>query len=717
VTRRQLLSLPASAALVRRAARCQPEFKGVAYREYARELPDYLRDLAARAYAVRNREIAKLTSPGAIRTRQQWVRETFWKLAGGMPQRTPLNTHVVGGFERAGYRVEKLVYESVPNFHIAANLYIPTVGQPPYPGVLFQMGHASNGKAGDTYQRCCQGLVKLGYLVLGFDPMGQGERVYYPDPSGQRSRLASPDSEHTAAGKQMLLNGDTATRMQVWDAMRSLDVLASHPLVDVRRLASTGQSGGGTLTMLLAAVDDRLAAAAVLSGNTENVACANFNPPGATDDAEQNLIGSGPLGFDRWDLLYPLAPKPLLISVSDLDFFRTYSTEYIRNGWEEFGKLRAVYSRLGAEDRLAWVDTPLPHGLAYDSRLQVYTWFARWLKHETAPVTEEPATEPETDQALWVSQSGSMVRSFQGDTPFTLNRARGTAASPMRLAELIGAERPPRDLKPVVLRDVAWRGITVEVLEVESAARVRLPAWLYLPPPKSGSGGIRTDMEISQAAKPLLLILEPAGRDQRWQEGGLYHTLAQRGYPVCAADVRGVGDLTPEIGRGAADYARSHADEEEYGWASLILGKPLLGQRVTDILALAAALRAHPAVRGLTLKIAALSQLTTAALFAAAMDPAIGELYLAGGLVSYRSVVMTERHNAPFGSFVFGILRHTDLPEVTAALAPRHVCLAGAVDGAGATMEAAAVRALYGDGQGEHIEVRPEAKWDVEALL
>ena len=91
MTRRQLLSLPASAALVRRAARCQPEFKGVAYREYARELPDYLRDLAARAYAVRNREIAKLTSPGAIRTRQQWVRETFWKLAGGMPQRTPLN--------------------------------------------------------------------------------------------------------------------------------------------------------------------------------------------------------------------------------------------------------------------------------------------------------------------------------------------------------------------------------------------------------------------------------------------------------------------------------------------------------------------------------------------------------------------------------------------------------------------------------------------------
>jgi len=701
MTRRQIFSLPAWMALARLGARGQSDFPGVAYREYARASPDYLRDLAARVHEARNREIAKLTSAEAIRARQQWVRETFWKLAGGMPQRTPLNTRTVGGFERAGYRVEKLVYESVPNFHIAANLHIPTGAQPPFPGVLFQMGHTRNGKAGDTYQRCCQGLAKLGYLVLGFDPMGQGERVYYPDASGQRSRLSSPDNEHTVPGKQMLLKGDTATRMQVWDAVRSLDVLASHPLVDARRLASTGQSGGGTLTMLLAAVDDRLAAAAVCSGNTENVACANFNPPGATDDAEQNLIGSGPLGFDRWDLLYPLAPKPLLISVSDLDFFSTYSPEYIRDGWEEFRKLRAVYAALGAADRLAWVDTPLPHGLAYDSRMQVYNWFARWLKHETAPVTEEPATEPEKDRALWVSESGSMVRSFHSQTPFTLNRARQVMVRPTPLSELIGAERPSDGLKPVTLRRAAWRGIAVEALEVESAAHVWLPAWLYLPAARD-------------PAKPVLLALEPASRDIRWHEGGLYHTLAQRGYAVCAADVRGVGDLEPEMGRGAADYARSHADEESYAWASLILGKPLLGQRVTDILALAAALRAHPALRGLTLKVAALSRLTAPALCAAAMDPAIGELYLAGGLISYRSVVETERYNAPFGSFVFGMLQHTDLPDVAASLAPRRVCLAGAVDAAGVALDVKAVRAVYG---GANIVVRPEAKWDAEALI
>ena len=235
MTRRQLFGLPFAIPLARGIAATRPAFPGVAYREYARCLPDFLRDLAARAYQERNREIAGLTSVEAIRRRQKWARETSWKIAGGMPQRTPLNTRTLGSFERAGYRVEKLVYESVPNFPIPANLYIPSNARPPLPGILFQMGHTPNGKAGDTYQRCCQGLVKLGYLVLAFDPMGQGERIYYPNATGRSSRLSSPDNEHTVPGKQMLLMGDTVTRMQVWDAVRSLDVLAAHPLVDPQR--------------------------------------------------------------------------------------------------------------------------------------------------------------------------------------------------------------------------------------------------------------------------------------------------------------------------------------------------------------------------------------------------------------------------------------------------------------------------------------------------
>src|SRR5690348_15283572 len=96
MTRRQILSLLAAPGI------------RVGYRDYSRCLPDYLRELAQASYLKRNQEIAKLSTPAAIHARQKWVRETLWKLAGGMPQRTPLKTRSFGTIERDGYRIEKL---------------------------------------------------------------------------------------------------------------------------------------------------------------------------------------------------------------------------------------------------------------------------------------------------------------------------------------------------------------------------------------------------------------------------------------------------------------------------------------------------------------------------------------------------------------------------------------------------------------------------------
>jgi dienelactone hydrolase len=627
------------------------------YRDYSHCLPDFMRDLAEGAYRHRNAEIAKLTTPGAIRARQQWVTETFWKLVGGKPASTPLNARTVGSFERPGYRVEKVVYESQPEFHIPGNLYIPTIASPPFPGVLFQMGHTNNGKAGDLYQRCCQGLARLGYLVLAFDPMGQGERIYYPVAGGTRSRLG-PDEEHTYPGRQMLLKGISSVRLHTWDAVRSLDYLAAHPLVDPKRLASTGQSGGATDTMLLAAVDDRLAAAAVSSGNTENVACANFNPPGSTDDAEQDLVGSGPVGFDRWDLLYPLAPKPLQIQVSSRDYFGTYSPSYIDNNIEEFQKLRKVYTVLGHPERLAWFATPLPHGLTYDMRMQIYRWFGRWLKGDTQPVAAEPETSPERDEVLYVSDSGSMVKSLHGATPYTLNRSHVIQKTPMPLDQLLGVTRPSAAVITTVDR-ASYRNTAIEAVEFPSAAKVWVPAWLF-------------QAKKSDPAQPLIVILEPNGRNG-WHEGDLYDQLAGKGAVVCAPDLRNIGDLTPEFGRGSAHYTRPHNSDEDYAWGSMILGKPLLGQKVTDLLAVIAGLRTRPDLRSRHLVVAARGTTTVVAQFAAAIEPAISTLYLSGGLASYQSIVDNEQYNYPFGNFVPDLLLHTDLPEMAAAMAPRRI--------------------------------------------
>jgi dienelactone hydrolase len=675
----------------------QAPFPGTPFHAYSRCLPDYLRGLAKKAVEKRDTELAKLVTPAAIEARQKWVRDTLWKLIGGMPERTPLNARITGSFERERYRVDKVIYESRPRLFISANLYVPKQGNGPFPAVLFQSGHYNESKGNPNYQRCCQGLAQLGFVVLAFDPMGQGERIQYPDSSGTQTRLQDVDSEHTLPGKQMLLFGDTATRFQLWDSIRSLDYLTSLPMVNAKRVGSTGHSGGGTLTMLLSCADERLAAAAPCMGNTENVAVLPFISPGSTDDAEQDFVDSGPVGFDRWDLFYPFAPKPMLIWPSDHDFYSTYSSQYLTNGWQEFQKLRAVYATLNHADRLNWAGTPLPHSLAYDSRLLVYNWFTRWLKGSTEPVREEPPVNPETFATLHATESGSVVTSLHSETAFTLNKSRQVERTPAALDSLLRVSRGQPFSRIITRRQMP--NVSVEVLEIASDPSVWLPAWLLT-------------AKDTAPDKPVLVVLDPVESEQLWFQPDA--DLAPGSPVICAVDIRGVGALVPEYSSGHPGYASSHEQEENYAWGSVILGKPLVGQRVTDILAIVTALRKHPATAQRRIRVAAAGRLTVPALFAAALDKRIDGLYLSGGLTSFRELVDSELYKQPFANFVPGLLNHTDLPQVAASIAPRRIVLAGAVNARDETADVAAVRQIYA---GENLSIEPEAKWTVERLV
>ncbi|HYI97076.1 MAG TPA: acetylxylan esterase [Bryobacteraceae bacterium] len=625
----------------------------IRYRQYARCLPDYIARLAREAHTKRNTDLAKLTTPAAIADRQQWVTDTFWKLTGSKPDNTPLNIKTTGAFDRPAYRVEKLVYESQPGLHIPANLYIPKNHKPPFPGVLFQMGHSLNGKAAEPYQKCCQALAQLGYLVLAFDPMGQGERTYYPQPNGGvLTRLGSADDEHTRPGKQMLLVGDTATRMQAWDAVRSLDVLASHPLVDKTRLGSTGQSGGGTLTMFLTAVDNRLASAAISCGNTENFATENFNPPGSVDDAEQDFVNAGPLGFDRWDLVYPMAPKPMLIGVSARDYFGTYSPSYLNDGRAEFTRLKNIYRTLGKEGAIEWFETPLPHALSHDMRLQIYSFFERTLKNSSSRITQEPSVKPEPDDQLYAGLTANVVRDFKSKTPLSLARER--AATLKRPGIVNPIDIPiPKNTSINVLGTASGETGAIEAVEVQVSPEMYLPGYIFKP--KSEPTGV-------------IIVLEPRGRNAHWREDDLYPKLAASGRVVAAFDIRGIGDLWPEVGRGNPFYTRRHAEEDSYAWASLMLGQPMLHQRVTDILAIVEAMRKYT---GEPILLAALDHLTVPALFATMLNPSIWRLYTARGLPSYAGLLESEDYNEPFANFFPNILSMIDLPQIRSALAQR----------------------------------------------
>ena len=170
------------------------------------------------------------------------VRERIAESFGPTPEKTPLNPRVTGSFERDLYRVENVIFDSRPDFPVTANLYLPKRSGKA-PGVVGTCGHSSNGKAAEAYQSFAQGLARQGYVVLLYDPIGQGERLQYLDDDLQPV-LGPGTREHLMAGNQQFLVGDFIGSWRAWDGIRALDYLLTREEVDPNHLGVTGNSGG-----------------------------------------------------------------------------------------------------------------------------------------------------------------------------------------------------------------------------------------------------------------------------------------------------------------------------------------------------------------------------------------------------------------------------------------------------------------------------------------
>jgi cephalosporin-C deacetylase-like acetyl esterase len=288
------------------------------------QLTNYLNDIAAQETAARRATIAAITTRTQAEARQREVRKKILTLIGGLPEKTPLNAKVLGTTQAEGFRIEKILYESQPNFPVTALLYLPDAKpganpntQQKLPAIVVAPGHGFTGKATDyTFAST---FARNGFAVLSYDPIGQGERLQYPDPSDpSKTLLKAATGEHGEAGHQPTLIGDALARTFAWDGIRAVDYLTSRPEINPNRIGAFGCSGGGTMTALLGALDPRVHAIAV--------ACylSSFDtllPTLGPQDAEQstpNFIASG-LDFPDWVEL--AAPRPYAIISTAQDMF------------------------------------------------------------------------------------------------------------------------------------------------------------------------------------------------------------------------------------------------------------------------------------------------------------------------------------------------------------------------------------------------------------
>jgi hypothetical protein len=631
--------------------------------------------IAGQAYdllARRAGTIASLTSLSDWQQRQKWLRETLLDIVGPFPEKTPLNAKVLRIIDKDSYRVEHIVYESQPGFYVTSSMFIPG-GQnkkSKLPVVIYCSGHSADGYH-STYQQMILNLVRKGFIVFAFDPVAQGERLEYYDTRTGKPFSGGPDSGHSYPGAQAFISGSSQARYMIWDGIRAVDYLLTRKEVDPSRIGITGRSGGGTQSSQIAAMDERIYAAAPESYITNYTRL--FQSPGP-QDAEQNLFNGIVRGIDHADLLLVRAPKPALIIATTGDYFSI-------QGFRETAKeVSGIYKAYGKEDNFAAVEDVLPrHGTTKKNREAMYAFFQKYLNNPGNSSDEE--VKFLSKEEIQVTRTGQVSTSFKGETVFSLNSreteklvnelktSRNDLVSHLPAVldsakKLSGYKDPSGSYEPAFTGRIQRAGYVIDKYFVKGEGDYVVPYLLMIP-----------DKPNNKA----LIYLHPYGKSVEAYPGGEMDWFVRNGFTVLAPDMIGVGEMGPGDFRGD-----SYIEGVSYNvwFASMLIGRSIVGIRAGDVVSLTRLIRKN--IKISEIYGVAKKEMAPVLLHAAAFDTAITRIALIEPFSSYQSIAMNRFYNPKFvHSVVPGALKAYDLPDLAASLAPRKLLMAGITDGSG----------------------------------
>lgn len=538
------------------------------------------------------------------RARAEAVRRQIQVAVGlwPMPERPPVQATIHGRVERDGYTIEKVYFATLPGHYVSGNLYRPRDGKAKHPGVLSPHGHWERKDAprlnGRLYMRTeedarqkvkeggehhlegaraplqarAAGLARLGAVVFFFDMVGYGDS----QPIIHRQGFTDAEAELRLQGVMGL---------QVWNALRALDFLASLPDVDTSRLGVTGESGGGTQTMLIDALDERPAAAfpAVMVSGAMQGGCVCENAP-------LMRIGTNNIEFAAL-----FAPKPLGMSAAN-----DWTKDLLTLGMPE---LKSIYGLFNAQDRVMGQHFPFEHNFNQVSRELMYGWFNTHLGlgHKT-PIVEAPF-KPGTLEELSVFDA-QHPRPADAADAVTLRRTM-TSANEARMTALAAN---PAEYRRVV--DTALRVMVHEaMLATGAGAGAGLAGITAMPVPgtfkslpgegfdahltlltRQGSGeAVPTVGLVPKGYKngPLVIWAHPAGKASLFEADGrtpvaAARDLLQRGIAIMAPDVFLTGEF--HLAGGAPTTVPAVKNEEAFATYNHGYNRTVLAQRVHDLL-------------------------------------------------------------------------------------------------------------------------------------
>jgi dienelactone hydrolase len=632
----------------------------------------HLRRLSHQALDRRLEKYENLKTADQIREYQQEMRQFFISQLGGFPDRTPLNARVPGSKVYEGFKVEKIIYQSQPGFHVTALMYLP-LSPPPYPGVLLLCGHTENGKAG--YQEAGMLMAKNGLACLCPDPIGQGERRQLLNDSGQ-PLFESTTTEHNIEGVAPILLGRNIASYMVWDGIRSIDYLVSRPDIDPERIGCTGNSGGGNMTSFLMALDDRITSAAP-SCFISTTRKKNESPgPG---DAEQNIHAQTAYGMDHADFIMMRAPRPTLVLSATRDFVP------VEGAWEAFRQAKRLYSRLGYGERISIIETDEEHGFSLQLREGSARWMRRWLMDLDDAVTEREFLPLEASD-MQCTPLGQVLLLPGEKSVFDLNRQylqqlrkgkklstdiTDTEKIQDQVRKITGIKKFQDLPKPKVVEagTVKREGYDINKLILLWDTDIKLPGLLFCPDNPNGER---------------CLYLSDQGKHADAEPGGAIEKLVNRGDTVLAIDLRGIGETATTPWRYLNSMEWTGPSTAEF-FISYMLGKSFLGMRAEDILVAAGYLsELSGESKPRPVHLAASGELGPPALHAAALESNLfTSLELNRSLGSWSSAVYTRTTKNVLVNVVHGALKTYDFPDLVRLFGTEKVKIADPIDAAG----------------------------------
>ena len=594
------------------------------------------------------------------------VKEKVQECFGPWPDKTPLNSRVTKRLKRDTYTIENVIFESRPGYPVTANLYIPKNLKSPAPAVIGTCGHNDTGKAATlSTQQFAQGLVKLGYVVLVFDPVGQGERLQYPTPEG-KSRIGIGVREHLYSGNPLFLLGDSLSAWFAWDGIRAVDYLLTRKEVDPNHIGITGVSGGGTQTTWICSADPRITMAApacfinTFLTNLENEEVA---------DTEQIPPRALAMGLDHSDFLAAMAPKPIIILTQENDFFD------VRGAEEAFKRLKPLYKLLGSEQNVQLDVGPGGHSYPKESREAMYSLFNNATKISNTSL--EPALTVEKQEDLWCTPNGQVgetgartIFSFRKEASLELKSKRPNLQGEKLKQAVLHALKIPlsegvphfRILRAGGDRDYPKKFAVNYVIETEQdifAIVYRLSdTLLYSRPPR---GIKRAVLYVSHSSSDDELRTEPLLAEIIKNEPDS---------AIFTCDVRGIGESKPNSTW--KTFEEPYGTDYFYAAHSIMLDYPYVGQKTYDILRIIDWLKSfgHQEIH-----LVAKGWGAIPATFAALLSDTVSQVTLKNSLTSYSDIAESEYYNWPLESFLPGVLKTFDLPDCYSSLKAKNLRL------------------------------------------